>query len=87
MRGRKPKPQLYLIDGDDDPGSEIQAQAQAAHPSCASEPKSEDGMEEACLSLHLRSIIGDNDRAVLPAYCQSNARRVEAKRKLARRRC
>ncbi|MEQ1956070.1 phage terminase small subunit P27 family [Mesorhizobium sp. CN2-181] len=54
------------------------AQARQQHP--GSDPCPAQGF---AASLHLRGIIGDNDRAVLAAYCQAYGRWVGAERKLA----
>ncbi|MFI0848971.1 phage terminase small subunit P27 family [Mesorhizobium sp. IMUNJ 23232] len=83
MRGRKPKPQLYLVDGDDDPGS--RSRRKPKPPTCPAHlsPTAKTEWKRLAAKLHLRGIIGENDRAVLAAYCQAYGRWVEAERKLA----
>jgi P27 family predicted phage terminase small subunit len=83
MRGRKPKPQLLLINGGDEGG--IMARSRPKPPTCPAHlnPTAKAEWKRLVVSLHGRGVIGDNDRAVLAAYCQAYGRWVEAERKLA----
>ena len=75
------RPEFYLIDGGD--GAASISKRKHKPPTCPAHlsPTAKTEWKRAVSALHLRGIIGGNDRAALAAYRQSFDRRVEAGRK------